>query len=117
VTHRELGAGPRPIGLRIGAFFCALLLGLAGIAQAGHIHGQWLPSSATQIAALSALPPELGENSCPLCMAMHSALPMTGFAVLLVGLLLECSVLLVSTHKPRTLWYFAAFSRPPPFAR
>jgi hypothetical protein len=93
---------------------CVLLVGLAGIAQAAHIHGEWLPSSAIQAAAHTTLSPVAGEDACPLCVAMHSALPVTVFAALLVALLLECNLLLASTHKPRRLWYFAAFSRPPP---
>lgn len=114
MTQRELGAGPRPIGVRVAAFLCVLLVSVAGIAQAAHIHGEWLPSSATQIAAHTSLAPVTGEDGCPLCVAMHSALPVSSFAALLVGLLLEINLLLVSTRKPRTLWYFAAFSRPPP---
>jgi hypothetical protein len=114
MSQRELGAGPRPMGLRVAALLCLLWIGVAGVAQAAHIHGQWLPSSAIQMAAHIALSPGLGEDACPLCVAMHSALPVTGFAALLVALLLECNLLLASTHEPRMLWYFAAFSRPPP---
>jgi hypothetical protein len=100
--------------VRVAALLCVLFVGVAGIAQAAHLHGEWLPSAATQVAAHTALAPAIGEDACPLCVAMHSALPVTGFAALLVALLLECNLLLVSTHKPRRLWYFAAFSRPPP---
>jgi hypothetical protein len=114
MSQRELGAGPRPMWLRVAALLCVLLVGVAGIAQAAHIHGEWLPNSATQVAAHASLSPAMGEDACPLCVAMHSALPVTGFAALLIALLLECNLLLVSTHKPRTVWYFAAFSRPPP---
>jgi hypothetical protein len=117
MTQREPGAGLRPIWLRVTALICVLLVGVAGIAQAAHIHGEWLPSSATQVAAHTTLAPAIGEDACPLCVAMHSALPVTGFAALLVALLLECNLLLASTHNPRTLWYFAAFSRPPPSAK
>lgn len=100
--------------LRLAALFCVLLVGVAGVAQAAHIHGELLPSSATQLSAHTALSPVTAEDACPLCVAMHSALPVTGFAALLVALLLECNLLLTTTNKPRTLWYFAAFSRPPP---
>jgi hypothetical protein len=100
--------------LRFAALLCVLMVGVAGIAQAAHIHGDWLPSSATQVAAHTSLSPALSEDACPLCVAMHSALPVTGFAVLVVGLLLEINLLLASTRKPHSLWYFAAFSRPPP---
>ena len=102
--------------LRIAALLCVLLVGVAGIAQAAHIHGELLPSSAVRAAAHTALPPALGEDACPLCVAMHSALPVTLFAVMLVALLLECNLLLASTHKAQAPWHFAAFSRPPPSA-
>lgn len=114
MTQRELGAGPRPLWLRFAALLCVLLVGVAGIAQAAHIHGELLPSSAVKVAAHTALSPTLAEDACPLCVAMHSALPVAGFAVLMVGLLLEINLLLASSRKPRSLWYFAAFSRPPP---
>jgi hypothetical protein len=100
--------------LRVAALLCVLLVSVAGVAQAAHIHGEWLPSSAIQAAAHTSLSPVPGEDACPLCVAMHSALPVTGFGALLVALLLECQLLLASTRKPRTLWYFAVFSRPPP---
>lgn len=114
MTQRELGAGPRPIWLRVAALLCLLMVGVAGIAQAAHIHGDWLPSTAVQATAHTTLSPAMAEDACPLCVAMHSALPVTSFSALLVALLLECNLLLASTHKPRSLWYFAAFSRPPP---
>lgn len=114
MTQRDRGATPRPLWLRVAALLCVLLVGVAGIAQAAHIHGEWLPNSATQIAAHTGLAPAVAEDGCPLCVAMHSALPVAGFAALLVALLLECHLLLASGHQPRTLWYFAAFSRPPP---
>src|SRR5215469_16820327 len=114
MTQRELGAGPRPMWLRVAALLCVLFVSVAGVAQAAHIHGDWLPSSAAQVGVHTSLAPVPGEDGCPLCVAMHSALPVAGFSALLVGLLLECNLLLASTHQPRTLWYFAAFSRPPP---
>ena len=84
MTQREFGAGPRPIWLRIAALLCVMLVGVAGIAQAAHIHGELLPSSAIRVATHTALAPALAEDACPLCVAMHSALPVTLFAVLLV---------------------------------
>lgn len=100
--------------LRLAALFCVLLVGVAGIAQAAHIHGDWLPSSGTQLAAHVAGSSAIGEDSCPLCVAMHSALPATILAAPLPGLLLEQNLLLASAHTPTLVWYFAAFSRPPP---
>lgn len=103
--------------LRVAALLCVLLVGIAGIAQAAHIHGEWLPNSATQVAAHTSLAPAIGEDSCPLCVAMHSALPVAGFGALLIGLLLEIELLLATGRKPLSQWYFAGFSRPPPFLK
>lgn len=115
MSQRDRVPVAQPMRLRVAAMLCALLVAVAGIAQAAHIHGDWLPSSTTQVVAhdSSALP-GIGEDSCPLCLAMHSALPVAGFAVLVVALLLEIKLLLASSRKPKSLWYFAAFSRPPP---
>ncbi|HEV2578524.1 MAG TPA: hypothetical protein VGU25_15070 [Acidobacteriaceae bacterium] len=113
-TQRGRDVGTRPLWLRIAAFVCVLLIAVAGVAQAAHIHGDWLPNSAAQVAAHSPSSSGVGEDACPLCVAMHSALPVTGFGALIVGLLLEINLLLASSRKPRTLWYFAGFSRPPP---
>ena len=112
--QRGRNARTRPLWLRVAAFVCVLLIAVAGVAQAAHIHGDWLPSSTAQVAAHSPSSSGVAEDACPLCVAMHSALPGTGFAALIVGLLLEINLLLASTRKPRMLWYFAAFSRPPP---
>jgi hypothetical protein len=91
-----------------------LLVGVAGVAQAAHIHGDLLPNTATQLTAHVALDDGISEEACPLCVAMHSALPVTGFVALLAGLLLETKLLFPSSRKPQKLWTFAAFSRPPP---
>jgi hypothetical protein len=114
LTQRERGSAAQPLRVRVAAFFCVLLVGLAGIAQAAHIHGDWLPSSSIQAAVHVGQTSAPGEDGCPLCVAMHSALPVAAFGVLLVGLLLEVNLLLASSHKPQSPWYFAAFSRPPP---
>lgn len=113
-TQRERGSAPLPLRLRVAALLCVLLVSVAGIAQAAHIHGDLLPKLATQVGAHVALNGPAGELDCPLCIAMHSALPVAGFAALVAGLLLDSTLLLASSRKPRTLWYFAAFSRPPP---
>lgn len=91
-----------------------MLVGVAGIAQAAHIHGDWLPNPAAQASAHTSLSGAVPEDACPLCVAMHSALPVTGFVALLVALLLEAGVVSFFSRKPTRLWYFAAFSRPPP---
>lgn len=104
----------QPLRLRLAALFCVFLVAGAGIAQAAHIHGDWLPHHAPQFAASSAQGGVVPEDSCPLCIAMHSAMPVSGLVALLVALVLEISLALVASRKPKTPWHFAAFSRPPP---
>lgn len=113
-SHRDRGAGPQPVRLRVAAVLCVVLMMVVGVAQAAHIHGQLLPSHATQASAQSALDGGVAEDACPLCMAMHSALPVTSFAVVSPGSRQAANPLLASSRKPRTPWHFAAFSRPPP---
>jgi hypothetical protein len=100
--------------LRVAVLLCAMLVGVAGIAQAAHIHGQWLPNSAAQVSAHTSDSGAVGEDACPLCVAMHSALPGTGFTALALALLPEAGTFSALSRKPANHWYFAAFSRPPP---
>ena len=114
LRQREQSGALRPLWLRVAALLCVMLVGVAGVAQAAHIHGDWLPKAAAQATAHTALSDGIAEDSCPLCMAMHSALPVAGFAAGLVALLLEAGIFALRSRKPRRTWYFAAFSRPPP---
>ena len=112
--QRDRSVGLRPLWLRVAALLCAMLAGVAGVAQAAHIHGDWLPNSTAQVSAHTTDSGAVREDECPLCVAMHSALPVTGFAVLAVASLLEAGIFFGLSRKPTRLWYFAAFSRPPP---
>jgi len=55
-----------------------------------------------------------GEEHCPLCIAMHSALPVAAHIDALHLTLVECKVVQALNHAPETQWHFAMFSRPPP---
>jgi hypothetical protein len=104
-----------PLWLRVLAYACLLLVVGASSVQAIHIHGQWLPQKAIRAAGPpdgSQLPG--GEEHCPLCMAMHSALPVAAHVDALRLVLVECKVVQGVDHEPETLWHFAMFSRPPP---
>jgi hypothetical protein len=114
MAQRERIAGRQPLWLRLAVLFCALLVTSAGIAQAAHIHGQWLPHHAAQAGANASHAGVSGEDSCPLCVAMHSALPVTGFAPLADAPLCTTRFAALPRSTPETPWYFAAFSRPPP---
>lgn len=97
------------------AYACLLLVVGASSEQAIHIHGQWLPQKAIHATA----PPSGsqvpgGEANCPLCMAMHSALPVAAHVQVVRLVLVECKVVQCVDRAPETLWHFAMFSRPPP---
>lgn len=94
---------------------CLLLVVAASSVQAIHIHGQWLPQRAAHLTA----PPDGsqtpgGEANCPLCMAMHTAMPTVAQVALPRMELVECKVMQAKNHAPETLWHYATFSKPPP---
>jgi hypothetical protein len=94
---------------------CVLLVGMASSAQVTHIHGQWLPDHAQKAAApadASQLPG--GEEHCPLCVVMHSALPVAMQAGPAQMVLVVCWRVSVLDRVPDAQWHFAMFSRPPP---
>jgi hypothetical protein len=97
------------------ALVALLFAGVVGTVQAVHIHGQWLPHATHELHAPALDPQSLGgEEHCPLCVAMHSTLPVA----------LELSPVPIAVHvvlpaetevpAPSSRWHFAMFSRPPP---
>ncbi len=101
--------------MRVLTLACLLLVAGVSLAGAVHMHGQWLPQSAITAGAQpdgSQVPG--GEESCPLCMVMHSALPAAAHVEPLQSVLVECKVVQAVDHAPETLWHYAMFSRPPP---
>ena len=97
------------------AFACLLLVAGASSVQAVHLHGQWLPHQAAQVEAAadgSQLPG--GEDRCPLCVAMHSALPVRAHVEPTRLVVMECRLAQGVDHAPAAAWHFAMFSRPPP---
>ena len=80
-----------------------------------HIHGQWLPHQKAQVSTTvdaSQLPG--GEERCPLCIAMHSALPASVSVQPVQMVLVVCLLSVVEEHGHDAQWHFAMFSRPPP---
>jgi hypothetical protein len=101
--------------LRVLTFACLLLVVGASSIQAIHIHGELLPQNAIHAGALpngSQVPG--GEEHCPLCVAMHSALPVTAHVDVLLVALVESRVVQSLHRAPETQWHYAMFSRPPP---
>jgi hypothetical protein len=97
---------------------CLLLVGVASSAQAVHIHGDWLPHHEAQVSSSadgSQAPG--GEEHCPLCVAMHSAMPVAARSITATLVLVECTLPAVVDRLPNSQWHFAMFSRPPPANR
>lgn len=115
-TQRGRTAGAQPTWLRAFAWVCLLVVTVAGVAQAAHVHGDWLPHHAAQASSQPAQASVTGEESCPLCVAMHSALPVASFGAPLPGELFGGVFSANTGRKPDVPWHFAAFSRPPPNA-
>jgi len=102
--------------VRVLAMWCVLLVAAVGTVQAVHIHGEWLPKNAAQVAIPADASQGQGEEHCPLCVAMHSALPAT---MQVVPEPVQQIAQTLYTHvlvAPEKLWSFAMFSRPPPVA-
>ena len=94
---------------------CLLLVAVASSAQTVHVHGDWLPNHDAQVKQLadaSQLPGS--EANCPLCVAMHSALPVSSHVAETRLVLVVCTVAAVEDRLPVSQWHFANFSRPPP---
>jgi len=113
--QRGAAAHAHPFWLRVLASACLLLVGIASSAQVVHIHGDWLPHHAAQVGlAADASQSQGGEERCPLCVAMHSALPVSTKVLATSLVMVECRLTVAVDRLPSSQWHFAMFSRPPP---
>jgi hypothetical protein len=105
----------QPLRLRAINLACLLLVLVASCLQAAHIHGDWLPHHSVQLekAATSGELPG-SEETCPLCVAMHSALPFSARVALVSLTVVEVRIMLVTDRLPNGQWHYARFGRPPP---
>jgi hypothetical protein len=106
----------RPMWLRLVAMACLLVLYVASTAQVCHMHGALggQPGKDSQNSRDSRDSKQAVPDNCPLCVAMHSALPATAHTapepVRQVQLVLPGTVQM--QHMQR--WSYELFSRPPP---
>ena len=96
------------------AMWCVLLVAAIGTVQAVHIHGQWLPKNAAQVAIPTDASQGQGEEHCPLCVAMHSAMPSTPQAAPEPVLLIQAVDSVAADARRVFRWRFQLASRPPP---
>ena len=99
-TQSRTGRTPKPGALRVVTVLCLALVVLLAMAQVTHTH-------------LS----DSDADQCPLCVAMHSVVPlvMVLVAVLLVRVGTAVPVLL-EVRKIIRYWHPTLFTRPPPTA-
>ncbi|WP_103934753.1 hypothetical protein [Bryocella elongata] len=96
------------------ALICLLFVALASTAQAVHVHGAGLPGRTAQVAKQHAGTVAPDDSVCPLCVAMHSALPVAARHAV------PPPRLVIAESAPWRLAcvqeteHFAGFSRPPP---
>jgi hypothetical protein len=116
-SRNRAAAPTHPLWLRVLALACLLVVGTVSTVQAVHIHGEWLPTGAHR-AGLPADASQVpgGEEHCPLCVAMHSALPTALQMAPEPALVAEADVVEQAMPAAETHWHFAMFSRPPPVA-
>lgn len=102
--------------VRLVSLFCLLLVALASTAQAVHVHGSGIGDRSAQVTRqqVGALAPD--DSVCPLCVAMHSAMPVApGHDVFSLREVVAENAPwhLAITQETE---HFAGFSRPPPVA-
>lgn len=93
-----------------------MLAAAIGTAQAVHIHGDWLPKKSAHASLPVASTQAQGEEHCPLCVGMHSAVP--AMLQVVTAPVVEAELQLASDVlvAQQRLEHFANFSRPPPVA-
>ncbi len=109
VTQRpKRGAVDQPHSLwtRLLAVFCLVLVAAVGTAQAVHIHGAVLPEN-------DASQPS-GPEHCPLCVTLHSALPVTLRVDPTPMRAIGYKAPVEAEDAADSHWHYAMFSRPPP---
>jgi len=105
----------QPIWLRRVALLCLLLAAFSSTAQAVHVHGQWLPHQQMQASVAVDASQAPTEAACPICVAMHSALPASA-AVPATAIVADKAIRVAAAADlvPDEAWHYARFSRPPP---
>ncbi len=98
----------RPMWLRVLAMVCLLVLCLASTAQVSHVHGE-VPGGHDSQTSRQPVP-----DHCPLCLAMHSALPATERTAPEPVLQVRAVPLKTFTVQRLQRWSYELFSRPPP---
>ena len=95
---------------------CALLFGVVTTAQAAHLHRPAPHEHRLQAPAADTQGGD-DEEHCPLCVAIHPALPVELQVVPAPALVIERLESPAENRVAPTVWHFARFGRPPPRLR
>ena len=107
----------QPFWLRFLAFAAMLLLSLSSVAQAAHVHGDWLPHHESQVKVADSGTALTGDEAgCPLCVAMHSALAVERTTLPAHMVTLRLLDQAAADRMVVGELHFTMFSRPPPAA-
>ena len=101
----------QPVWLRWAVLLCVLLVAVMSTAQVCHTHALAAPAQGSHSGS------DASPDSCPLCVAMHSALPatlQTAPEPVLHMQALDCAA---ADAERRFRWRFQLASRPPPVDR
>lgn len=117
--HKQTLAARLPHRLAIRTAVCLFLLVAASFAQVAHSHKLALGiaaagSSVTEQHHSPHSNPLGSEETCLLCVTMHSVLAGAIFTAIATALLAILSVSLYQQRPTAQLWLFCLFSRPPP---
>lgn len=124
-TFRTIKIGPPDSRLRFSysawtrwvSVFCVLMFGLASTAQAAHLHGLGAGSGVHKVqASEGGSKAYTDEEHCPLCIAVHWALPATMVTGPAPASALTAIVRACREVAAPSVWPFARFGRPPPLA-
>ena len=105
-----------PSWLRAIGLFCVVLFSVLSGVQVAHVHGEFLPHHTAQLGA-PADASQIPEDSCPLCMAMHTALPAIASVTPVILCVDQFKQDIFVDRVPTIDWHFPTFSRPPPPAK
>lgn len=109
-AQAQCGTGARPAWLRLLALLCLLLIMVMSTVQVCHVHTFAGARQGSQQGDPGS------EDHCPLCVAMHSALP-TDIQVAPEPMLMVRALESVAADAERIFrWRFEMASRPPPVA-
>lgn len=95
------------------ALVCTLLFGTVTTAQAAHLHKPARQDHHLQAPAAASQAADTEEH-CPLCVAMHPALPAPMHVAPAPGLADEPILRPAPAYRTASSWSFARFGRPPP---